>query len=71
MSELPLVFLLSMTSPVPNYINVAYPRNTLSLLRVRQFSAPTGNEILDALVFKVRNFKLASIKEANYPKDFL
>ncbi|KJA25290.1 hypothetical protein HYPSUDRAFT_76037 [Hypholoma sublateritium FD-334 SS-4] len=50
-SELPLIFLLSMTSPVSNYLNVTYPRSTLSLLRVRQFSAPTGNEILDALIF--------------------
>ncbi|KAH6891771.1 hypothetical protein BKA70DRAFT_1326087 [Coprinopsis sp. MPI-PUGE-AT-0042] len=31
--ELPLVFVLSMSSPVPSYLNVAYPRSTLARLR--------------------------------------
>ncbi|KAF8964769.1 origin recognition complex subunit 3 N-terminus-domain-containing protein [Flammula alnicola] len=51
-SQLPLVFLLSVSSPSPNYLNVTYPRATLLLLRVRTVSAPHGNKILQEILLK-------------------
>ncbi|CAA7266184.1 unnamed protein product [Cyclocybe aegerita] len=48
----PLIFLLSMTSPSSNYLNTTYSRSTLSLLRLRTFSAPSGIHILQELVVK-------------------
>ncbi|KAJ3505538.1 hypothetical protein NLJ89_g7363 [Agrocybe chaxingu] len=50
--QLPLVFLLSMTSPSSNYLNATYSRSTQSLLRLRTFSAPSGIHILQEIVIK-------------------
>ena len=44
-----------MSSPTPNYLNILYPRSTLSLLRVRYFTAPAGVKILQEILLKVTN----------------
>ncbi|KAH9484392.1 Origin recognition complex subunit 3 [Psilocybe cubensis] len=41
--ELPVVFLLSMSSPSTNYLNDTYSRATMALLRVRKFAPPSGS----------------------------
>ncbi|KIM41529.1 hypothetical protein M413DRAFT_445512 [Hebeloma cylindrosporum] len=51
-SRLPIVFLLSMTSPSSNYLNAAYSRFTMSLLRVRNFTTPSGVRILHTILLK-------------------
>ncbi|KAH6903170.1 origin recognition complex subunit 3 N-terminus-domain-containing protein [Coprinopsis sp. MPI-PUGE-AT-0042] len=48
--ELPLVFVLSMSSPVPSYLNVAYPRSTLARLRVRTLTMPGGVSVLNRIL---------------------
>ncbi|KAF5325228.1 hypothetical protein D9619_009716 [Psilocybe cf. subviscida] len=50
--QLPIVFLLSMTHPLSNYLNITYPRSTLSLLRVRTFTTLTGQHILNEVLLK-------------------
>ncbi|PPQ91406.1 hypothetical protein CVT25_014294 [Psilocybe cyanescens] len=51
-NELPVVFLLSMSSPSTNHLNDAYSRATMSLLRVRTFIAPSGSVILQEVLLK-------------------
>ncbi|KDR77233.1 hypothetical protein GALMADRAFT_66332 [Galerina marginata CBS 339.88] len=50
--QIPLVFMLSMSSPSPNYLNSTYPRATMSLLRVRTFTAPSGQGVLQEVLLK-------------------
>ncbi|PPR03388.1 hypothetical protein CVT24_012513 [Panaeolus cyanescens] len=50
--HLPLVFLLSMSSPSNNYLQSAYPRSTLALLRGSRFSTLSGRKILEEVVLK-------------------
>ncbi|KAF9551722.1 hypothetical protein CPC08DRAFT_823151 [Agrocybe pediades] len=51
-SQLPLVFLLSLSSPSTNYLNVTYPQSTLALLRVRNFTTPSGLSVLQEIILK-------------------
>ncbi|KAG2007073.1 hypothetical protein CC2G_014798 [Coprinopsis cinerea AmutBmut pab1-1] len=50
LADLPLVFILSMSSPVPSYLNVAYPRSTLTRLRIRQLTMPGGVSVLNSIL---------------------
>jgi len=54
--QLPLVFLLSMTSPSSNYLNATYPQGTLALLRLRNFTALAGLTVLQQILLKVSDF---------------
>lgn len=51
--QLPLVFVLSLSSPPsPSYLHSAYPRSTLSLLRVQNFKLPSGTEALEKVLME-------------------
>ena len=50
--RLPLVFILLMSSPVPNYLNLTYRPSTLSLLRLRTVIAPSGIHVLQKIWLK-------------------
>lgn len=53
-SEMPLVFILSLSSPpVPSFLHAKYPRSILSLLRIQTFALPAGNELLEKIVEQV------------------
>ena len=52
--DLPLVFILSMSSPVPSYLNVTYPRTTLTRLRVQKLAMPGGVSVLNRILLGVR-----------------
>ncbi|KAF9522255.1 origin recognition complex subunit 3 N-terminus-domain-containing protein [Crepidotus variabilis] len=47
--QLPLIFILVMSSPLTNFINLAYPRSILCRLRIRHFAAPSGPTILQEI----------------------
>ncbi|KAI0705509.1 origin recognition complex subunit 3 N-terminus-domain-containing protein [Earliella scabrosa] len=52
--HLPLVFVLTMTSPpAPSFLHSTYTRSTLALLRVHQVSAPTGLAAVKDVLTKV------------------
>lgn len=40
--------------PTPTYLNLTYPRTTLALLRVQNFTVPSGLDVLDIILTKVR-----------------
>ncbi|KAF8902561.1 origin recognition complex subunit 3 N-terminus-domain-containing protein [Gymnopilus junonius] len=50
-SALRLIFLISMSSSL-NYLSANYPRATMSLLRVRSFTTPSGPEVLQEVLLK-------------------
>ncbi|KAF8843540.1 hypothetical protein BDN67DRAFT_945590 [Paxillus ammoniavirescens] len=51
--RLPLVFVLSLTSPPsPSYIHATYPRSTLSRLQVRSCPFPSSQNILHDILLK-------------------
>ncbi|KAF9011982.1 origin recognition complex subunit 3 N-terminus-domain-containing protein [Cyathus striatus] len=51
--SLPLVFLLSLSSPItPTYLHTAYRFSTLSLLQIHTFSVPTGRKIANDVLQK-------------------
>ncbi|RDB19721.1 Origin recognition complex subunit 3 [Hypsizygus marmoreus] len=51
--RLPLVFIISLSSPsYPSYLHVTYPRSTLALLRVRNFAVPSGKRVLEEVLLK-------------------
>ncbi|KAF8558613.1 hypothetical protein OG21DRAFT_1481305 [Imleria badia] len=51
--RLPLVFILSMTSPpTPSYIHATYPRSTLARLQVRSCSFSTSQDVLHDILLK-------------------
>ena len=52
-SQIPIVFLLSLSSPFPEYLQITYPRSTLALLRVRNFNVPSGIGIVQEILLKV------------------
>jgi origin recognition complex subunit 3 len=55
--HLPLIFILSLSSPPapsPSYLHLTYPRATLALLRVQDFVVPSGIDILNDILTKVR-----------------
>ncbi|TFK25404.1 hypothetical protein FA15DRAFT_590498 [Coprinopsis marcescibilis] len=49
---LPLVFILSMSSPVPLYLNIAYPRSILKRLRIRKLTLPGGVSVLNTVLLE-------------------
>lgn len=52
--DLPLVFLLDMSTPSPSsFLRAAYSRKTLSLLRADVHSAPSGVDLVHTVVEKV------------------
>ncbi len=51
--NLPFVFLLSLSSPISNYVTATYSRLFLSLLRIRTITAPFGRKILQEFWLKV------------------
>ncbi|KAF8062222.1 origin recognition complex subunit 3 N-terminus-domain-containing protein [Lyophyllum atratum] len=51
--RLPLVFILALSSPSsPSYLHTTYPRSTLALLRVRNYTVPSGTEVLEEIILK-------------------
>ncbi|EED84139.1 predicted protein [Postia placenta Mad-698-R] len=51
--ELPLVYILAMSSPPsPSFLHTTYSRSTLALLSIHKFSAPLNVELIDELVEK-------------------
>ena len=54
-SQIPIVFVLSLSSSSPEYLQLTYPRSTLALLRVRHFNVPSGISILQEILLKVCN----------------
>ncbi|KAF9016572.1 hypothetical protein BDZ89DRAFT_1216219 [Hymenopellis radicata] len=49
--KIPIVFVVSLLSPQsPTYLHVTYPRSTLAVLRIRQFSVPSGAHLLDEII---------------------
>lgn len=68
--EVPLLFLLSLSSPpAPSYLHTTYPRSMLSLMRLQIFSLPSGIEILEKLVEEVPIY-LPHL-DTRSPNDFL
>jgi len=52
-STLPLVFVLSLSSPLePSYLHTAYLRSTLALLRVSSVTIPPVIKILEQIIFE-------------------
>ncbi len=52
--KLPFIFVVSLLSPQsPTYLHVTYPRSTLAVLRIRQFSVPSGARLLDEIILGV------------------
>lgn len=49
--DLPLTFLIFLISPpTPSYLHAAYPRSTLTCLRVQSFTVQTGRPVLERLL---------------------
>jgi origin recognition complex subunit 3 len=67
-SQIPIVFLLSLSSPTPEYLQITYPRSTLALLRVRHFNVPSGIRILQQILLKVCNINI-DFEWPSYPTD--
>jgi origin recognition complex subunit 3 len=51
--QLPLIFVLALSSPHNSFLNAVYPQSVLSLLRVDTFTVPSGTGFLEELVTKV------------------
>ncbi len=52
--QLPLIFVLALSSPHNSFLNAVYPQSVLSLLRVDTFTIPSGTGFLEEVVTKVR-----------------
>lgn len=53
--QLPLVFILSLSSPSePSYLHAAYSRSTLALLHIRSVTVSSGVQMLEELLSQVR-----------------
>lgn len=50
--DLPLVFILSTSSPTTSWLHTSYSRATLARLRVRRFALPSGAKILEDIILK-------------------
>ncbi|KAH9829557.1 origin recognition complex subunit 3 N-terminus-domain-containing protein [Rhodofomes roseus] len=49
--RVPLVFVLGLTSPsTPTHLHKAYARSTLALLRIRAFTAPSGQSVTEEVL---------------------
>ena len=51
--QLPLIFVLALSSPHNSFLNAVYPQSVLSLLQVDTFTVPSGIGFLEELVTKV------------------
>ncbi|TFY63732.1 hypothetical protein EVG20_g6195 [Dentipellis fragilis] len=52
-TRLPLIFILSLSSPPsPSFIHTTYPRSTLALLQIHEFTLPSGEDILEKIVME-------------------
>lgn len=54
--RLPLIFVIAMSSSPalsPSYLHLTYPRSTLALLNVHNFTVPSGPEVLYKILYKV------------------
>lgn len=70
-SRLPLVFILSMTSPpTPSYIHATYPRSTLARLQVRSCSFSTSQDVLHDILLKVKYPTFGSASSLTFQSDF-
>ncbi len=54
MPQLPLIFVLALSSPHNSFLNAVYPQSILSLLRADTFTVPSGAGFLEEVVTKVR-----------------
>lgn len=54
MPQLPLIFVLALSSSHNSFLNAVYPQSVLSLLRVDAFTVPSGTGFLEEVVTKVR-----------------
>lgn len=52
--QLPLSWILSLSTPLPNYLHMVYPRATLSHLRIRDVAIPNGMSVLNEVLSQVR-----------------
>ena len=52
--DLPLVFILSTSSPTTSWLHTSYSRATLARLRIRRFGLPSGAKILEDIILKVQ-----------------
>lgn len=50
--QLPLIFVLALSSPHNSFLNTVYPQSVLSLLRVDTFTVPSGTGFLEELITK-------------------
>ncbi|KAI0279572.1 origin recognition complex subunit 3 N-terminus-domain-containing protein [Russula aff. rugulosa BPL654] len=50
--QLPLIFVLALSSPHNSFLNAVYPQSMLSLLRVDTFTVPSGTGFIEELVTK-------------------
>ncbi|KAF5313494.1 hypothetical protein D9611_008637 [Ephemerocybe angulata] len=48
--ELPLSFVLSLSTPLPTYLHITYPRSTLAHLRIREVTIPNGLSVLNEIL---------------------
>jgi origin recognition complex subunit 3 len=53
--QLPLIFVLALSSPHNSFLNATYPQSVQSLLRVDSFAVPSGTNFLEEVVVKVRD----------------
>ena len=67
-SQIPIVFLLSLSLPSPEYLQTTYPRSTLALLRIRHFNVPSGIGILQQILLEVCNTNI-DFEWPSYPTD--
>jgi origin recognition complex subunit 3 len=51
--QLPLIFILALSSPHNSFLHAAYPQSVLSLLRVDDFAVPSGMGFLENVIAKV------------------
>ena len=57
--QLPLIFILALSSPHNSFLNDVYPQSVLSLLRVDTFKVPSGTGFLEEVVTRVRETRLS------------
>jgi len=50
--QLPLIFVLALSSPHNSFLNATYPQSVQSLLRVDTFAVPSGTNFLEEVVAK-------------------
>ncbi|KAJ3507772.1 hypothetical protein NMY22_g16828 [Coprinellus aureogranulatus] len=48
--KLPLSFILSLSTPLPTYLHMVYPRATLAHLRIRDVAIPSGMAVLNEIL---------------------